>query len=130
MILLNFSHPITEEQHKQIKRAIDADITDRPLDILKVECQMGVNADFAEQVVSLVDACKLSPHEWQTKRILVNLPALSTAATLMLAELHGRCGYYPPVIRLKQKDGVIPPRYVLAEIMDVNGQRQNARKRR
>jgi len=106
------------------------DVSKELLIMLKIECQLDVNTDFGNQVADLADACNLTPDEWQTQRIIVNPPALSTAATLLLAELHGRCGYYPPVLRLKQESGTMPPRYVLAEILDVNSQRQNARKRR
>lgn len=130
MILLNFSHPMTDKQQEQVRHGLDLDVTGEPLSIRSVKCQLDVNVDLASQVVLLADACQLEPAEWQTDRIVLNLPALSTAAALLLAELHGRCGYYPPAIRLKQEDGVIPPRYVLAEILDVNSQRQNARKRR
>lgn len=130
MILLNFSHPITEKQQGQIERALNMDIARDKLDVKDIPCQMDIGAPFGDQVAALADACGFTPSEWQTCRILVNLPALSTAAALLLAELHGRCGFYPPAIRFKQEDGVVPPRYVLAEVMDVNGQRQNARKRR
>lgn len=130
MILLNFSHPITDEQEAQLERKLDFDVIGEQLDVIKVVCQMDVNEPFDIQVEQMVDACNLSPKEWQTKQLLVNLPALSTAAALLLAELHGRCGYYPPALRLKQVDGSIPPRYELVEILDFNSQRQNARKRR
>jgi len=130
MILLNFSHPITDDQERQIERALGNDVAGETLNIVKIDSQFDIGLDFADQITALTDACQLSPNEWQTERILINLPALSTAAALLLAELHGRCGYYLPALRFKQVDGSIPPRYELAEILDINSQRQNARKRR
>lgn len=125
MILINFSHPFTDEQRKQVE-----DTMLMPMTIVDVRCQLDVGEPFADQVMALVDEISLSANEWQTEPIAVNLPALSTAATLLLAELHGRMGYYPPVVRLKQVDGSVPPRWELAEILDINNQRNEARKRR
>lgn len=125
MILINFSHPITDGQREQIEQAVQA-----PATVRDIKCQFDVSEPFAGQVTALVDEVGLSSHEWQTFMITVNLPALSTAAALLLAELHGRMGYYPPVVRLKQVDGSVPPRWELAEILDVNSQRNEARKRR
>jgi hypothetical protein len=125
VILLNFSHPITDDQKEQVEQAVLA-----PATVLDIKCQLDVGKPFAEQVVALIDKADLSPSEWQTFALVVNLPALSTAAALLLAELHGRMGYYPPVIRLKQVDDSMPPRWELAEILNINSQRNEARKRR
>lgn len=130
MILLNFSHPITDRQREQIRCTTGLDVTGEDLTVVRVPCQLDINKDFASQVVELADSCPLSAKDWQTRSILVNLPALSTAAALLAAELHGRCGYYPAASRFRQIEGVIPPQYELAELLDINGQRQNARKRR
>jgi hypothetical protein len=128
VILLNFSHPITDEQMEQIRQALDA--LHGPLEVRNVKCQFDVSEPFAQQVIMLADKVGLTSGEWQMCLIIVNLPALSTAAALLLAELHGRMGYYPPVIRLKQVDDSMPPRWELAEILNINSQRNEARKRR
>jgi hypothetical protein len=72
----------------------------------------------------------LSSEELQTKPILVNLPSLNTIAALLLAELHGRMGYFPPVLRLRPVSGVTPPRFEAAEIINLQEIRDSARKQR
>ena len=94
-----------------------------------MRCQLDIDGPFDLQAENLADECGLTAEEWQTEALLLNPRALATAAVMLLAEVHGRCGYYPPCIRLKKADG-LPPRYELAEVMDVDGQRQKARQRR
>lgn len=130
MLLLNFAHPITDEQQAQITRLLDLDVIQERLQIVNTRSHLNINQPFAEQMIALLDTLGITSEEWQSIRLLINYPALSSSAILMLAELHGRCGYFPPAIRLKQEDGVVPPRYVLAEALDLQGQRQKARTRR
>lgn len=125
MILLNYSHPITSEQKIQLRNIFDAE----QIDIIDIPCHLDIEAPFSLQVVALADAAGLTSQEWQSLRIIVNLPALSAAAALLLAELHGRMGYYPPAVRLKREGGP-PPVFVVAEVLDFDEQRQSARGRR
>jgi len=78
----------------------------------------------------MADACGLSPTEWQTLPLLVVPPALNFSAVALLAELHGRCGYFPAQVRLRPVQGSIPPRYEVAEILDLQAIRDAARGRR
>jgi len=43
--------------------------------------------------------------------ILVNTPSLNFITAMLLAKLHGRMGYFPPIIRLRPANGSLPPRY-------------------
>ncbi|MGA9351881.1 MAG: CRISPR-associated protein Csx15 [Anaerolineae bacterium] len=36
---------------------------------------------------------------------------MDCAAITSLAELHGRCGYFPAHLRLRPKGGFVPPQY-------------------
>jgi hypothetical protein len=125
MLLINYSHPITDEQFDQLCKLLNT----KGMVIKDVPCHLDIEESFAPQVVALADAAGLSPTEWQAYRIVVNLPALSTAAALLLAELHGRMGYYPPAVRLR-KEGGPPPMFVVVELLDFDEQRQSARGRR
>lgn len=125
MIILNFSHPLTEEQLSQIT-ALTGQAVER---VVEIPTHLDTEAPFGPQVAELVERAGLSPAEWQTLPLLVVPPALNFAAVLLIAELHGRMGYFPPCVRIKPVPGV-PPRYAVAEILDLQGQREGARGRR
>lgn len=123
--LLNYGHPITDAQHADLERAYD----DEEITVTRIPCHMDKEAQFAPQVVALVDAANLTPQQWQGERVIINAPPYAPAAALLLAELHGRMGYLPAVLRLRAAD-VSPPRFDVAEVMDLRKQRMSARGRR
>lgn len=126
MILLNFSHPLTPDHLAQIEALIGAAVGR----VVDAPAQFDVAISFAAQVAALVDSLGLSPVEWQTAPILVNPPALNVIAVTLLAELHGRMGYFPPVVRLRPVAGALPPRFEVAEIINLQGVREQARQAR
>jgi len=126
MLILNFSHPLTDEQVKQIE-----DITGQAVDeVRRIPVQFDHQQPFAAQVTALADACDLTPQEWQTTPLLIVPPALNFIAATLLAELHGRMGYFPPIIRLRPIPDSLPPRYEVAEIINLQAVRDAARERR
>lgn len=126
MILLNFSHPLTSIQLQQIE-ALTGQEVER---VIEIHSQIDPDQPLVPQVVALTDKVGLSPAEWQTLPLLVNPPSLNFIAVALLAELHGRCGYFPAHLRLRPKAGSIPPQYEVAEILDLQAVRDTARKRR
>jgi len=44
-----------------------------------------------------------------------------------LAELHGRMGYFPPLLRTRPAPGSLPPRYEAAEALNLQALRDAAR---
>jgi len=77
-----------------------------------------------------VDGAGLTAEEWQTLPLLVNPPSLSVIAGLVLAEIHGRAGYFPAVVRLRPVAGAVPPRFEVAEILNLHEARNIARAER
>ncbi|MGQ9873783.1 MAG: CRISPR-associated protein Csx15 [Chloroflexus sp.] len=126
MIILNYAHPITVAQQEQIV-ALTGQHIDRLLDI---PSQIDQQQPLLPQIVAMADAAGLSPQQWQSEAILVNLPALNFSAAALLAELHGRMGYFPPVLRIRPIAGSLPPRYEVAEILNLQVLRDEARTRR
>jgi hypothetical protein len=126
MILLNFAHPLTQEHIAQVEALIGQKV-DR---VIEIPTQIDPQQPLVPQVVALADACGLSSKEWQTLPLLVNPPSLNFIAVALLAELHGRMGYFPPCIRMRPVAGALPPRYEVAEILDLQALREEARKRR
>jgi len=126
MILLNLSHPLTGEQKAQIETLTGQSI-ERVIERL---AQFDTAAPFAPQAAALVNSLGLTATEWQQSPLVVNLPSLNFGAAAVLAELHGRCGYFPPVVRLRPVPDSLPPRYEVAEIINLQAMRDKARQSR
>ena len=99
-------------------------------DVKEVDTQFDQAKPFDEQAAELVESVGLSSEQWQTERILVNLPSLNTIAALLLAEMHGRMGYFPSVLRLRPVAGSAPPQFEVAEILNLQAVREQARSQR
>ncbi len=126
MILINFSHPVTAEQRAQIEA-----LTGEPIArTIERPAQFDTAEPFAPQVASLVDAVGLTPAEWQSEPLLLILPSLNFGAAVLLAELHGRCGYFPPIVRIRPVPNSLPPRFEVAEIINLQAVRDTARRTR
>jgi hypothetical protein len=126
MILLNFSHPLTSDHLAQIE-ALCGEAVQR---VIEMPVQFDNEHGFAEQVGALVDDVGLTVREWQTLPLLVNPPALNVIAVTLLAELHGRMGYFPTVLRLRPVPATTPPRFEVAELVNLQAVRDAARQRR
>lgn len=134
MLLLNFSHPLTPAHLARIGELL-ADQTSqasetREVSVRDIPAQADPEAPFSPQATTLADAAGLSPRDWQTESILVNPPSYNFLAAALLAELHGRMGYFPPVLRLKPVNDSLPPRFEVAEIINLQALRESARGRR
>ena len=114
MILLNFSHPLTAEQKAQVEA-----LAGQPVDqVVALPVQFDNDEPFLPQLQALIWQIPLDAETLQTAQILVNPPSLNFITALVLAELHGRMGYFPPVVRMRPEPGSLPPRYEAAEILN------------
>jgi hypothetical protein len=125
MLILNFTHPLTEEQKAQIEALAGIAIDE----IRTIPVQIEQAEPLTEQIRAIVDAVGLSPEEWQTRSLLINPPGYAPAAFILLAELHGRIGHFPSLIRLRPKPGPVTT-YEVAELLNLQSVREAARKRR
>ena len=126
MLIINFSHPLTEAQLDKLSALLE-----QPIErVIKVAAQFDTERDFVAQTQALIDSCGLSPEEWQTTPLLINPPSLNYIALALLAELHGRVGYFPPVMRLRPVAGKVPPEFEVAEVLSLQQIRDAARKER
>lgn len=125
MLILNFTHPLTETQRAQISALADTSIEE----VITIPVQIEQAEPLAPQITSIVNAVGLSSEDWQTRTLLVNPPGFAPAAFVLLAELHGRIGHFPALIRLRPKPGPVTT-YEIAEILDLQSIREEARRRR
>ena len=131
MLILNFAHPLTEEHLAQIERLTGQ----KPERVIVINSQIDPQQPLAPQVAGMADAAGLTPEEWQTLPLLINPPSLNFSAVALIAELHGRMGYFPPCIRMRPVVGpdgqrVVPPRFEVAEILNLQEIRDRARRLR
>jgi len=126
MFLINFAHPLTQEQIQKIEEKMERKIEK----IIEIDAQIDQKEPLVPQIVELVDRVGFTPYDWQTLPFILNPPSLSISAVTLLAEVHGRCGYFPPVLRLCPVEGSLPLQFEVAEIINLHQVREEARRKR
>lgn len=126
MIILNFSYQLTESQLLQIE-ALTSQTVEKTWDF---PVSFDVNVPFSQQMEALLADFPLSVQELQSLPILVVLPSYNVISALLLAELHGRMGYFPAVVRMRQVGDSVPKVFEAAEIIDLQAVRNAAREMR
>ncbi len=124
-LLLNYAHPLTAQQLEQASTLLG-----QQPELLDIETQIDRSRPLVEEVLRLVDAAGLDAAAWQTRALLLNPPALAPVALALIAELHGRCGYFLPIMHIRPVPDALPPRYEVAEIVNLQQLREQARTRR
>ncbi|MFL5626582.1 MAG: CRISPR-associated protein Csx15 [Ktedonobacteraceae bacterium] len=126
MLILNFTHPLTYEQRAQIEALAQTSIEE----VRTIPVQIDQGEPLEPQIISIVDSVGLSSEEWQTRPFLINPPGYAPAAFVLLAELHGRIGHFPSLIRLRPLPDSTPTTYEVAELINLQAIREEARRRR
>src|SRR5260370_2361527 len=125
MLILNFLHLLTSDQRADIEALAYVSVEEvRPVTVQIDRAEL-----LEPQIVTIVDAVGLSSEEWQTRALLINPPGYAPAAFVLLAELHGRIGHFPSLIRLRPKPGPVTT-YEVAELLNLQAIREEARLRR
>jgi hypothetical protein len=125
MIIINFAHPFTDDHLHQISM-ITGEVAESVIDI---DSNIDTQEPLAPQAIALIDEVNLSKREWQTLSILINLPSLNYIAAVLISEIHGRCGYFPTIIRMRPVKGASLCKFEVAEIIDLQALRCAARAR-
>ena len=126
MIILNFSHPLTEAQLARIRELTGQE----DLRVVEIKTHFDNAQPFGPQLDDLMARIPLDARALQTEPILIVPPALNFITAMLLARLHGLMGYFPPIIRIAPVAGSLPPRYDVAEIIDLQAIRHAARAQR
>jgi hypothetical protein len=126
MLILNFSHPLTADQLARVEELTHQKISD----IRHIPAQFDQQQPFAPQIEAIIAACNLTGQEWQSTPLLIIPPALNFIAVALLAQLHGLMGYFPDCLRLRPVEDARPPRFEVAEILDLQAYRETGRGKR
>ena len=126
MIILNFSHPLISQHVQQIESLAGESVTE----VRDIPARFDNQRPFADQVRALVDDIGLSPADWQTLPLIINPPSYTFAAVVLVAELHGRMGYFPTLLRMRPIPDSTPHRFEVAEIISLQQVRSQARLKR
>lgn len=134
--VLNFSHPFTDAQQRQLREILSVKTTipveDIHLNIQTIRVQIAFDspASLHEQMRDIIDGIGWDAEAWQTTPFLVRLPALTDAASVALADIHGRAGYFPSVITFKRVGDAVPPVFDVWDVLSLQTVRENARTQR
>lgn len=123
--LLNFAHPLTAAQIEQLQVLVGTEP-----DVREIAVHFNHEQSFAEQVTAVVDRIEMTPAAWQTEQFLIVPPGYAPAASVLLAELHGRMGYFPSIVRLKPVSEGGTTHFEVAELVNLQQARDAARLRR
>lgn len=125
--LLNFTHPFDEPQIKQLEDKLGCFIEHVwP----NTKAHFNLNMPLEPQISSMVDALGFTPEEWDVAgRFIVSLPGLSEPSAVLLAELHGRMGHFPTIVRRRKDDQDESGKYLFAEVINLSNIRDKARHR-
>jgi hypothetical protein len=125
MLILNFTHPLTPSQQSQIEALANTTITE----VRTIPVQLDQSEPLEPQITAVINAVGLSSQEWQTYPLLINPPGYAPAAFVLLAQLHGRIGHFPSLIRLRPKYGATTT-FEVAELLNLQTIREAARRQR
>lgn len=126
MLLLNFGHPLTDAQLARIRELVGRHVER----IIAVPTHLDHERPFDEQVQELLTTVPLTPEQWQTTPLIINPPSLAPITAVLLADIHGRSGFFPTILRLRPVASTTPPQFEVAELLNLQGVRDAARTRR
>jgi len=123
--VFNFAHPLTSAHCQKI-----ADLVGERVEAINIHFQIEPRYPLEPQVEAMVDGLGLTPREWQTESFIFNLPSLNYGTAVLLAQLHGRSGYFPAIIRLRPAADSLPVPFEVAEVINLQAVRERARRKR
>ncbi|MCL4298489.1 MAG: hypothetical protein KJ077_22320 [Anaerolineae bacterium] len=127
-LALNFSaHPLLPGQCREIQRLMGWP----KLEVLGAELgNVAEGQAFTAEVIGCLDKIDLTPLEWQSQQLVVVAAGYAPAWSVVLAELHGRLGYFPDLVRLRPAPAKAGEKFEVAEIVSLREIRNRARSKR
>jgi len=125
-LILNFVRPLSSAQLRQLENLLG--VLPEVIDVPGTPVQFANDSPLAEQVVKVLDSAALTLEEWGSLLFIVNPPGLASAVAAVLAEVHGRSGHFPHIIRMtpSPEDKAV---FNVTEIVKLQNIRDDARSR-
>lgn len=124
MIFISFSDHIREDTHKT---AIEAFVGRTIEEFIHTERSFDTEKSFVPQVSEWLNSIDFEGLAVRKKPIVVFLPSLNYIAAILLAQMHGRIGSFPSILRVKSVDRSGVRVYEIAEVINLNEVRDQAR---
>lgn len=122
MLLLNYAHPLTDTQRLQLRALLGQEVAVRDIPV-----QADRQRPIRDVARDLADAAALTPAQWQELPLLINPPGLAPLAVALIAEVHGRSGHFPAVLNIRPSTSAPAPTYEVAEVVNLQDVRDQAR---
>jgi hypothetical protein len=123
MLILNYSHPLSDAMLAQAA-ALLAIPTERLVE-RRIATQIDRSQPLSSEVARLVTAAELT-----SEAFVLNPPGLAVVAAALVAEVHGRCGYFPTILAVAPVPGSTPPLFQVTEVLNLQAVRDEGRMRR
>jgi len=127
-LIINFSgHPVLPGQQQDIGQMMHWSSSE----VINVSIgNVPEDHNFVPSIEKSVEKIPLSPEEWQSIPVVVIPSGYSQIWSVVMAELHGRLGYFPDVVRLRFSSSISNEKFEVAEIMNLREVRHNSRDKR
>lgn len=120
-ILINFAREVDELQIEQLRKLLQAEIDE----IINVPSQLFDKHPYLPQVRAMINAVGLTPSEWQSLPLVVNIHPFAPAAAAVLAWIHGLRGFFPEIVRMACNEQ--NNRFEVVEILPIQSVRNETR---
>ncbi|GIU69839.1 MAG: hypothetical protein KatS3mg002_1075 [Candidatus Woesearchaeota archaeon] len=111
--IVNFSHPLTSEQIKEVEEKESIKIEE----VINIPVQFDIESDFLPQFEKMIKNVENLESEF-FKVVYVNPPSLGTISFMLGVEIK-KYFYNPKILRWKQDRGGIFPVWKLAEVIEI-----------
>lgn len=111
MLILNFSHPVTEQQKIDLAKMIGYEGL---FDVKDVRFQLDQETSFQAQIFDLLVELPLTRLDW--KDVYIFLPGLSMAAVVIVNELK-KITSDVQIVRLKPVAMAVSTQFAVAEVL-------------
>lgn len=128
LLIINLYHALQPEQLEALADLLAG----REFHVVDVLIQFQVSQPYEEQIKALVGQCAdlMLEKGAAPENSMIIPPAQNFITAGLLAYWHGLFGFFPSVVRIGKREGGVTPEFKIAEIMNLDDYRNQARQLR